>query len=108
MLEGIRELVQKERWFGLPHNVHDGPRPRRTGNCFTRTTPDEGMQMEEKVVWYKENVPSRVVLYYKTRKRQIPETQLPMDVAPGHKLGLSSQPLCRPFRTPARPRPSFE
>ena len=24
---------------------------------------------------------------YKTRKGQIPKTQLPMDVAPGHKLG---------------------
>ena len=25
--------------------------------------------------------------YYKTRKGQIPEIQLPIDVAPGHKLG---------------------
>ena len=73
MLEGIRELVQKERWFELPHNIHDGPRPRRTGNSFTRTTPDEGMQTEEKYGIMR-MCPVGRYFYYETRKRQIPDT----------------------------------
>jgi hypothetical protein len=36
--------------------------PGEPGNCFTRTTPDGGMQTEEKEVWYNVNVPSQAVL----------------------------------------------
>jgi len=73
--------------------------------AFTRNT--SAMQRQQKAgnaVWYNKNMPDWGGTFVtQNEKSKIPKMQLPMDVAPRHKLG-PPQPL---FRKRARPIPSF-